>query len=295
LMPFVPRFMVWKVASRYIAGTTLEEAIATVKKLNQEDAWGIIDLLGEGIEEAHQAQSAAKMYHQILDRITKERIYAYISLKPTQFGLKISYDLCYNLISELVDHAGKVGNFVRLDMEDHTCTDDTLRLYKDLRRHYENVGVVIQAYLRRSIYDIQMLKEMRSNVRLCKGIYNEPSEIAYKNRAIIIRNFAFLLEELLSAGCYVGIATHCEEVIWHAERLIFQMKLKPHQYEFQMLLGVEPQLRRVLLERGHHLRVYVAFGKDWFPYSSRRLKENPHIAQYVMRSFLGLKSSSQVR
>lgn len=290
LMPIVPRWLVWRVASRYIAGRKLEDAARVVAELNKQGIWATIDLLGEECTEESEARKAAKIYHHILERISQEGLLSNISLKPTHFGLRISYDLCYGLIEEVVSHSQEMGNFVRLDMEDHSCTDQTLKLYYDLRKRYDRVGVVIQSYLRRSLRDVHGLKEVKANVRLCKGIYNEPRRIAFKNRNIIIRNFALLLEELLSAGCYVGIATHCEETIWHAERIIHQLKLTPDQYEFQMLLGVEPELRSILVEKGHHLRVYVPFGTDWFPYSTRRLKENPRMAYYVMRTFFGLKS-----
>ncbi len=290
MLPVIPKFIVGRVASRYIAGLTLDDAIKVTRDLNNIGAMATIDLLGEDTTKKEHAEDAVKVYHQILDAIAHHKVNSNISLKPTHLGLKVSYDLCLNLITEIVQHAHEQQNFLRIDMEDNTCTDDTLKIYYKIRQKYENVGVVIQAYLRRSIKDIQSLKEMKANLRLCKGIYREPRHLAYQNRAIIIRNFAFLLEELLKAGCYVGIATHCEEVIWHALRIIHQLQLQPHQYEFQMLLGVEPELRKILIDAGHRLRVYVPFGSEWYAYSTRRLRENPKIANYVLRDMLGMKT-----
>jgi len=292
LLPVIPKFVVGRVASRYIAGKTLAEAINATRNINAAGAMATIDLLGEDTTKRQQAEDAAKVYHQILDAINREKVNANISLKPTHFGLKINYDFCLSLIGEVIQHATEKGNFLRIDMEDHSCTDATLRMYHKFHQDYNNVGVVLQAYLRRTIKDIQQLKEVKANLRLCKGIYREPRTLAYQQRAVIIRNFALLLEELLSSGCYVGIATHCEEVVWHALRIIHQLQLKPDQYEFQMLLGVEPELRKILIDAGHRLRVYVPFGDEWYAYSTRRLKENPQIANYVMRDFFGLSGQA---
>ncbi len=288
LMPFVPKMIVGKVASRYIAGTNLTEAVNEVKRLNGADTVATMDLLGEHSEAQSDAVSAAKEYIKILNAIDKEGIKSNISLKPTQLGLKISKEFCLEQIRAIVQHAAELGNFVRIDMEDHTCTDDTLDMYCNLRKDYENVGVVIQAYLRRSIKDVEHLKELKANIRLCKGIYNEPRIIAFKIRQNIIRNYAFLLEELLKAGCYVGIATHCEEAIWYAIEIIYRLGLNRDQYEFQMLLGVDPELRKVIVDEGHKMRVYVPYGDEWYAYSTRRLKESPHLAGSVFKEFLGI-------
>lgn len=292
-MPMVPKYFVGRVAGRYISGESLDDAVATVKALNQSGAMATIDLLGEDTTRREQAEQAGKIYHTILDRIKAEGIDSNVSLKPTHMGLKIDYDLCEKILTDIVAHAAETGSFLRIDMEDHTCTDETLKLYYTLRRRFDNVGVVIQAYMRRTLKDIEGLKEARANLRLCKGIYREPREVAWKSRAIIIRNFALLLEELLAAGCYVGIATHCEETIWHALRIIHQQNLTPDKYEFQMLLGVEADLRRILIGQGHRLRVYVPFGEEWYAYSTRRLKENPQIAGHVIRDFLGVSSQGK--
>jgi proline dehydrogenase len=289
-MPLVPKFVVGRVASRYIAGSKLEDAVDTVLELAGEGAMATIDLLGEDTTRKEQAEEAAQVYHKILDAIHSRKLNANISLKPTHFGLKLGYDLTAGLVEDVSAHAKQNGTFLRIDMEDRHTTDDTFKLYYQTRSRNENVGVVIQAYLRRTIKDIEHLKESKANLRLCKGIYREPREAAYKNRSIIIRNYALLLKELLEAGCYVGIATHCEETVWHALRIIHELKLSPDKYEFQMLLGVEEDLRRILIEQGHRLRVYVPFGEEWYAYSTRRLKENPSVAGHIIRDFFGIKS-----
>ncbi len=288
VMPVVPKYLVGRVASRYIAGERLEDALTVTGRLNDEGAAVAIDLLGEHSADSEHAGAAASIYLDTLTAIAREKLDANVSLKPTQLGLKLGYESCLDRITEIVARADELGNFVRIDMEDRTCTDDTFRLYFDLRKRFDNVGVAIQSYLRRTINDIKPLMEAGANLRICKGIYNEPRAVSYKNRTVIIDNYALLLEELLKADCYVGIGTHCEETVWHAKRIIHQLGLSRDRYEFQMLLGVDHELRRILLDEGHKLRVYVPFGDDWYPYSTRRLKENPAIAGYVMRDFLGM-------
>ncbi len=287
MMPVVPKPIVGRVASRYIAGEKLSDAVKVIKSLHELGAVATIDLLGENSSDPDHVRKAAGTYMEMLDIIEAEKLDSNVSVKPTHLGLKIDYDFCREQITAIAAHAAEYGNFVRIDMEDHTCTDDTIRLYQEIHDQYDNVGLVLQAYLHRTINDIQPLMKMKANLRLCKGIYIEPRRICYRNRNIVIRNYALLLEELLKAGCYVGIATHCEETIWHARRIIYQLGLKRDQYEFQMLLGVQEQLRRSLIDEGHKMRVYVPFGDEWYPYSTRRLKENPSIAGHIMRDFFG--------
>lgn len=286
LMPLVPKFIVGRVASRYIAGDKLQDAVDVARKLNAEGAMTTIDLLGEHTRSREGIEATVKTYRDILAAIDREKLDSNISLKPTHIGLGFDNDFCAESIEKIVQTAAGYGNFVRIDMEDHPYTDDTLRIYHELHKKYGNVGVVIQSYLRRTINDIPSLIKAKANLRLCKGIYNEPRNIAYKQRDIIIRNYSLLLEELLSGGCYVGIATHCEETVWHALKIIHKLKLSREQYEFQMLLGVDPQLKTILLKEGHRLRVYIPFGVEWYPYSTRRLKENPAIAGHVARDLL---------
>jgi len=213
---------------------------------------------------------------------------ANVSIKPTAVGLAIDPALARANCAAICAKAAERGTFVRLDMEDSPFTESTIRLALDLKSEFANVGVVIQAYLRRSLADLDRLAAARMNVRVCKGIYVEPRAIAYKDRETIIRNFGALVDKQLSAGCYAGIATHDEACVQLALTTIDRLRLGRDAYEFQMLLGVDPLLRRVLLESGHRLRVYVPYGRDWYAYSTRRLKENPSIARHVVKRVLGM-------
>lgn len=292
LMPAVPKPIVGKISARYIAGVKLYDAVREIRTLNNKGACSTMDLLGEFSDDPKHAQEATETYIQMLNVIEQEGLDSNVSVKPSHLGLKIGYDFCRDNILRVVEVAAEKDSFVRIDMEDRTCTDDSLRMYFDIHeKHPQNVGLVIQAYLRRTIDDIEHLIDVKANLRLCKGIYVEPRKDAFKNRNIIIRNYAYLLEKLLAGGCYVGIATHCEEAIWHANKIIRELGLKHDQYEFQMLMGVEPELRQILIDAGHKLRVYVPFGEEWYPYCSRRLKENPKMAEHVMRDFLGMESA----
>ncbi len=195
--------------------------------------------------------------------------------------------MCRKNLEEIVVYTGERGRFVRVDMEDSPYTATTLELVLEMHERHENTGAVIQSYMRRSLKDVTRLAGAGVSVRLCKGIYDEPREIAYKDFDVVRQNYVLLLEELLRGGSYVGIATHDEYLVWQGLRLIHQMDLSRDRYEFQMLLGVDEELRRILVDAGHKVRVYVPFGKDWYEYSTRRLKENPKIASYVARDVIG--------
>ncbi|MCA9665523.1 MAG: proline dehydrogenase family protein, partial [Myxococcales bacterium] len=229
-------------------------------------------------------------YTRVLDAIDAEKLDANISVKLTAFGLDVGEDFCLEQLSRVLAHARAHGNFVRIDMEDHTRTDATLRIYQQARREFDNVGVVLQAMLFRTEDDIELLegdgyKRSGGNARLCKGIYKEPEEIAHTTFDAIREAFVRCLDKLFARGCYVGIATHDEYLIDAAYQAIARYQLAPEQYEFQMLLGVTPKLRASVIERGHRLRVYVPYGEDWYAYSLRRLRENPTVARHVMRAF----------
>jgi proline dehydrogenase len=219
----------------------------------------------------------------------REKLDCNISLKPTQLGLLFDKDLCFRNIRAIVEKALDHNNFVRIDMEDSSCTSDTIEIFSRLREDFDNVGIAIQVYLRRSMSDIQNLVKKKTNFRLCKGIYIESRDIAYKDPDIINNNFAFLIEKALKAGSYVGIATHDEKVIWHTLRIVDQLDLGTKQYEFQMLLGVGEDLCRLLIQAGHRMRIYVPYGERWYAYCMRRLKENPQIAVYTLKALIGLK------
>jgi len=292
-LPLVPKALVRRVAARYIAGGTMADAVRLVRQLNQNSMMATLDVLGEHIFTKEEAEATTADYLEALEAIDREKLDSNISIKLTAFGLKLDFDFCLANVRRVVQRAHELKNFVRIDMEDSTCTAGTLRIYDLLRKEYHNVGAVIQAYLRRSLTDIRSLTQngAPANFRICKGIYIEPRFIAYKNRELINKNYTYLLAEMLRRGAYVGIATHDERLVWDAMRLIDEMKPPRDKYEFQMLLGVDEELRDTIVKAGHRLRIYVPFGKSWHAYSIRRLQENPQIAGYVIRNFFGLKNS----
>ena len=286
-VPVIPRPIVRRISRRYIAGDTLDEAVETVRSLNERGCVATIDLLGESTESKADAAAKLRDYKRVIDALDEHGLDSGISVKLTGLGLTLSEELCRANLEEIVEYAGARGRFVRVDMEDSPYTGVTLDMVVDLHGRHENVGAVIQAYMRRSLEDVCRLVEAGVTVRLCKGIYDEPRRIAYKDFDTVRQNYIFLLDELLKGGTYVGIATHDEFLIWHALRLIHQLEVPEDRYEFQMLLGVDEELRGILVGAGHKLRVYVPFGEEWFEYSSRRLKENPKIAGYVAKDVLG--------
>lgn len=294
-LPLMPKALVWRVARRYVAGPTLADAVATVKRLNGEGAMATVDVLGEEVSERSLAARAADDYIAVLRAIATEKLDANVSIKPTMFGLKIDEGFCREQIERLVAAAHAQSTFVRIDMEDRTTTDATLRMYRHLHERYGNVGVVLQAYMRRTLRDAGELPSSGAhsgwpvNVRLCKGIYVEPREVAWKGFDTVRAAFVAALDKLLQNGVYVGIATHDEYLVSAAAALLDRHRVPRERYEFQMLLGVEDELRRILVASGHRLRVYVPFGGDWYLYSLRRLRENPAIAGHVTRAVLGLQ------
>jgi proline dehydrogenase len=279
----VPGPIVGYFAKGYIAGSTLPEAAKVAGGLNRQGAMVTLDILGEFITTKDQATFFKQACLDILETIHKEGIEGNLSLKPTQMGMLLDKEFALENIREIVKTAKGYDSFVRIDMEDISCTDDTLEFYRSLRAEFPgHVGTVLQSYLRRTLDDIEDLSNDQMNIRLCKGIYNEPRTAAYKDPTIINRSFVESLDRLFHHGAYVGIATHDEKLVFEALRLIKKYELKPEQYEFQMLLGVDEQLRQIILDDGHRLRVYVPYGKDWLPYSKRRLKENPSIARHAL-------------
>ena len=287
-MPLVPKPIVGKFAARYIAGDEIEDAVQVVRKLNSQGMCATLDLLGEHSTMKRDAEAVREVYIQILDTIKAESLDSNVSLKPTHLGMAIDVDFCYENIKKIVAHAAELGNFLRIDMEDNPYTTKTLDTYYRLRKEFDNVGVVIQAYLRRTADDLIKLMETDANLRLCKGIYVEPRAMAYRDFDIVRRSFVTLTERLLKNGNYVGIATHDEYLVFEAIRIIQDLQVPKDQYEFQMLLGIDEPLRNIIVGEGHKLRVYVPYGKEWYAYSTRRLKENPRMAGYVFKSILGL-------
>jgi proline dehydrogenase len=281
-LPAVPRQVVKRLSSRYIAGTTLAEACDVVRELNAQGKEATLDVLGEEVTLREEAIGLRDAYRRALDTIEEEGLGSNVSVKLTALGLKLDRELCRTDLAAVVEEAARFGNFVRIDMEDSSTTSDTLALYRELRAGgNDNLGIVLQAALKRTLADIGALADLRPNVRVCKGIYVEPPEIAYQEEEIIRLNFRDALEALLDLGSYVGIATHDDWLIGEALALVERRGLGREEYEFQMLLGVRPELGDELVRAGHRLRIYVPFGRRWYEYSIRRLQENPKLAGYV--------------
>ena len=291
ILPVFPKRFVWLFSKNYIAGPKLEDAIRVSKELNAQGAVTTIDLLGEFIDDLSQAEENKKAYIHIIETAEKEGIRGNYSVKPTMFGLLLDKEVCYQNIRDIIKTAATYNNFVRIDMEDSPCTDMEIELYKKLRHEFpSNVGLVFQAYMRRTFSDIQKLFEEEhsdkhpNNYRLCKGIYIEPKEIAYKDYDEINRHYVEDLEFLLKNKEYVGIATHDNFLIEEAYKLIKRYQVPNDKFEFQMLYGVTPKLRQSIIDKGYKMRIYVPFGDDWFGYSTRRLKENPKMASHIMKA-----------
>jgi proline dehydrogenase len=286
MLPAVPKPVVRRLSSRYIAGPTLEDARRTVARLGAQGKLATVDVLGEEIGRPQEAEAIARAYHDVLEALEADGAEANVSVKLTGLGLKVDLDLCREHLVGLVRDAAARDGFVRIDMEDSTTTDDTLRLYRELREDgHDNVGVVLQAALRRTVADVATLADLRPSVRLCKGIYVEPASIAFVDDEAVRASFVAALEALLEAGCYVGVATHDE---WLIEESLRRLDgLGREEYELQMLLGVREERASGLVAAGHRLRVYVPFGQRWYEYSLRRLQENPKLAGYVARDVIG--------
>lgn len=290
ILPYMPQSLVWQFSKEYIAGKTLEQAIEAAKALNAEGALTTIDVLGEFIENLDEAEVNKKEYLDVIEAAEEAKINGNYSLKPTSFGLLIDKDVAYKHIREIVAKAALYNNFVRVDMEDSPCTDLEIELFRKLKAEFpKNVGLVVQSYMRRTLDDVKNLNDLNSeelplNFRLCKGIYVEPAEIAYKNYEEVNEHFLENLEYMLEQKMYPAIATHDKPLVEGAYKLLEKYKPARDQYEFQMLYGVTPALRKSIMEKGHPMRIYVPFGKDWFGYSTRRLKENPKMASLIIKA-----------
>ncbi len=284
-LPFIPKPIVGMVSRRYIAGETLADAVRAVKELNAEGALATVDVLGEDTTERSQAERTVAEYRRVIAAIVENALQCNISIKLTALGLLIDESFCRDNVRAILADARPHGMFVRIDMEDSSVTTRTLDLYRAVRQEYAAVGPVLQAYMRRSLADARaLLAEPPLSVRLCKGIYNEPPRVAFKDFEVVRRSYANLLGILLRGGAHVGIATHDAPLLYEGLRLVDELGLPRDAYEFQMLLGVIPEMRRVLIGEGHRLRVYVPFGQNWYGYSRRRLRENPKVAGFVLKN-----------
>jgi len=288
LLPAVPRPVVQLFSAPYIAGSTPADAVRVVRQLNADGKLATIDVLGEEITHEEEARAIAQAYCDVFDEIEHEQLDSNVSVKLTALGLGLSYDTCHANLEIVVRKAAEHHNFVRIDMEDSSTTDDTLRLYRELREAgHENLGVVLQARLRRTFDDIAALADLPPNVRLCKGIYIEPTAIAFADADAIRANFVRCLDALLDARAYVAVATHDEWLIGQAVHMIGERGLERDDYELQTLLGVRERRASELVAAGHRLRVYTPFGERWYAYSLRRLQENPAMAGTIARATVG--------
>ena len=284
-MPLVPKPVIYMFAKKYIAGPKLEDAVRVTKELMAEGGMSTIDVLGEFVETKERAIHEKEMSKNVLDAISEHNLESYLSIKPTSVGLGIDEEFAFENVSELVSKARDLGLRVRIDMENSPYTTKTLKLYKRIRdAGYDNVGFVIQAYMKRSEDDIKSLLEYKPNVRLCKGIYVESPEIAYRDFKAVQENFKKLLRVLVEGGAYPAIATHDDDLLNDAEMYIKEKGMAREDYEFQMLLGVKDNKRAELISHGHRMRVYVPYGEDWYGYSFRRPKENPKMVNHIVKS-----------
>lgn len=290
MLPYMPKKLIWIFSKRYIAGETIEDGLKVSRELNRQGIEVTVDLLGEFIATIEQAEENKNQYLAIIEQFTSEGITGNFSLKPTMFGLLIDKNICYANIEAIVKKAAEKQTFVRIDMEDSQCVDDELEMYKKLHQKYPaNVGLVIQAYLRRTKNDLISLGSIHSNgsplnFRLCKGIYIEPKHVAFKEFDEVRNHYLDDLNYMFDQRMFVGIATHDKYLVEQALGIIKTKEISKARYEFQMLYGVTPELRSSIVKQGHKMRVYVPFGKDWFGYSTRRLKENPKMASHIIKA-----------
>ena len=290
VMPWFPKKFIWRFSKSYISGETIDDAMRVSKELKKNNIDITIDVLGEFITTLDEAEENKKEYLNLIDVTRKSGIEGNFSVKPTFFGLLIDKEICYKHIREIVAKASTFNNFIRIDMEDSPCTDLEIELFRRLQTEFPgNVGLVVQAYLKRTLDDVRGLSDLNSekhplNFRLCKGIYIEPAEIAYKKYEEINRHFLEDLEYMLKNKIYVGIATHDKPLVEGDYQLIKKYNIPKPMYEFQMLYGVTPNLRESIIKDGHRMRVYVPFGTKWFGYCTRRLKENPKMASQIIKA-----------
>lgn len=290
-LPLIPGPVLKKFASRYVAGETLAEALDVVARLNAEGACATLDVLGEDVTRREECEGFVAEYLEAMRQISSRKLDSNVSVKLSAMGLRVDPELAQGNLRRLLEEARRLSMFLRIDMEDSTLTQPTIDQFARARRDFDNVGIVLQAYLRRTQADVARAVAQRWSVRICKGIYVESPRIAYRDPDLIRRNYAFVTDRMLAAGIAVGIATHDEAMVVEALHSIERHAPTPGSYEFQMLLGVAPGLRNVLIAAGHRLRVYVPYGRAWRAYSTRRLKENPAIARHVLKGMFRRKEA----
>jgi len=264
-------------ASRFVAGETIDEAMTAVRGLNARGITASLDLLGESVHREGEARATAQSYVDLLDRIKTQKLDANVSLKLTAMGLDVSEELCVANMQMVLDRARDYDSFVRLDMESSAYTDRTLHMFEHrLYPSYpKNVGIVLQSYLRRTLADVERANQLGCRVRICKGAYQEPASVAFPEKRDVDENYVRCMHALMSDGHYPGIATHDERIIADAKRFAVEHGIGPDRYEFQMLYGVRRDLQEQLVREGYRMRIYVPFGTQWYPYLMRRLAERP--------------------
>jgi proline dehydrogenase len=284
-----------RVARRFVAGETLDDAIAAAEVVNRDLQLASLDLLGENVSDEAGARQAAAGYRAIFDRIAQARLDANVSLKLTQLGLDLGDDLCQELLEGIVEHATSLGNFVRIDMEGSAYTQRTVEITKRIRAEYSAVGTVMQAYLYRTEQDVQDLLAVGCRMRLCKGAYKEPPDIAFEKKSDVDANYVKLMKLLLPSGIYHGIATHDPAMIQATKDFARDNSIPSDKFEFQMLYGIGTDLQKQLVREGFRVRVYIPFGTDWFPYFMRRLAERPANVMFFLRNLLPRTSNGANR
>lgn len=290
ILPYFPKKFIWIFSKSYISGETLDDAMHVSKELNSKNIKVTLDVLGEFIKTLEEAEANKKEYLNLIDVSYKNHIDGNFSVKPTSFGLLIDKEICYVHLREIVAKAATYNGFIRIDMEDSPCTDEEIALFRRLNAEFPaNVGLVVQAYLRRTLKDLEQMIDLNTpgipvSYRLCKGIYVEHESIAFKKYEEINQHYLEDLEFMFRNKIYVGIATHDKPLVEGAYNLIRKYNVPRNMYEFQMLYGVTPKLRESIVNEGHFMRVYVPFGKQWFGYSTRRLKENPKMASHIIKA-----------
>ncbi len=290
ILPFMPKRLVWIFSKKYISGVNLSDAMRESVRLNDEGCSVTIDILGEYVSILAEAEDYKIQYIEVIEQFTAHKINGNFSVKPSMFGLLLDKEVCYNNIREIVAAADKRNSFIRIDMEDSTCTDDEILLYRRLKEEFPTrVGLVVQAYMKRTYNDVEQLMDVHFpaaplNFRLCKGIYVEDQSIAFKGYQEVRDHYLKDLEFMLKNGIYVGIATHDTYLVEQSILMIEKLNIQKDKFEFQMLYGVTSNLRSSIIKRGYPMKVYVPFGKQWFNYSTRRLKENPNMVWHIIKA-----------
>jgi proline dehydrogenase len=274
------------VTRRFVAGEELSDAVEAIRNLNRKHITASFDHLGESISSEAETRAEVKEYLRVLDNIAGNALNSNVSVKLTQLGLDIGQEICYENTRAIVEAASRYQNFVRIDMEDSTKTDSTLEIFRRLRGEFDNVGIVIQSYLYRSEKDIEDLLKIGARVRLCKGAYKEPESVAFPDKSDVDANYIKLMKMLLASGIYHGIATHDEKMIAATKEFASENAITTDKYEFQMLYGVRRDLQEKLISEGYRMRVYVPYGRYWYPYFMRRLAERPANVWFVLKNMM---------